>query len=99
MSGIGLTRQSIPSLPRGVRMKRDTVRDRTILVAPERTLALDGTGIAIMELVDGENSIEVIAERLAEKYDAPLQTIGNDVVAFLRDLINRGYLDLKNDRA
>ncbi|MEM8837051.1 MAG: pyrroloquinoline quinone biosynthesis peptide chaperone PqqD [Pseudomonadota bacterium] len=97
MSGSELTRQSVPSLPRGVRLKHDDVRDRTILVAPERTLVLDGPGIAIMELVDGENSIEVIAERLAEKFDAPLKTIGNDVVAFLRDLINRGYLDIRND--
>ena len=92
MSQTNLTKESIPFLPRGVCIKDDKVRERTILVAPERTLALDGSGIAIMELVDGVNSVESIARKLAEKYDAPIQTIGNDVVSFLRDLINRGYL-------
>jgi len=96
MSQTDLTRESIPFFPRGVRMKEDQVRERTILVAPERTIALDGTGIAILELVDGDNSVAMIAETLAAKYEAPLSVIGNDVVAFLRDLINRGYLELQD---
>jgi len=96
MSQTDLTRESVPFFPRGVRMKEDQVRERTILVAPERTIALDGTGIAILELVDGDNSVAMIAETLAAKYEAPLNVIGNDVVAFLRDLINRGYLELQD---
>jgi len=64
------------------------------MMAPERTLALDGAGIAILELVDGKKTIAEIVTVLAEKYDAPMQTIGNDVVAFVRDLINRGYLEI-----
>ncbi|MEM7215580.1 MAG: pyrroloquinoline quinone biosynthesis peptide chaperone PqqD [Pseudomonadota bacterium] len=96
MSGPQLTRMSIPMLPRGVRIKEDTVRGRTVLMAPERTVVLDETGIAILELVDGLNSIEQIATILAEKYDAPLKTVGNDTVVFIRDLINRGYLDIRD---
>lgn len=93
---VSLTCESVPFLPRGVRMKEDKVRDRMILVAPERTVVLDETGITILELIDGVNSIADIASKLAEKYDAPLQTIGNDLVAFIRDLVNRGYLELKD---
>ena len=96
MNAPTLTRQSVPVLPRGVRIREDKVRERTILIAPERTVALDGIGIAILDQVDGDRNIERIAAALAEKYDAPLQTIGNDVVAFLRDLMNRGYLDIKD---
>lgn len=96
MSDTELTKETIFSLPKGVRMKHDEVRDRTILMAPERTLALDGTGISIIELVDGKRSVGDIVSTLAEKYNAPMQTIGNDVVAFLRDLLNRGYLEVEN---
>lgn len=94
---LSLTRDSVPTLPRGVRLKHDEVRDRTILIAPERTLVLDGTSLAIIEMVDGQATVESIAQSLAKKYDAPLNTIGNDVVAFLKDLVNRGHLDVKND--
>jgi len=94
MSNSSLTKDSVLIMPRGVRIKHDEVRDRTILMAPERTLALDGAGIAILELVDGKKTVAEIVTVLAEKYDAPMQTIGNDVVAFVRDLINRGYLEI-----
>lgn len=96
MTEKSLTKDSIPFLPRGVMVKHDEVRERTILLAPERTLALDGTGISIIEMVDGKRSVADIVAVLAEKYDAPVQTIGNDVVAFLRDLINRGYVEISN---
>jgi len=94
MSEINLTKDSVPRLLRGVMVKFDEVRERTVLLAPERTLALDGTGISIIEMVDGKKTVSEIVHELADTYDAEVQTIGNDVVAFLRDLINRGYLGL-----
>ena len=59
--------------------------------------ALDEIGVAIMNKLDGENSIETIVGELAEVYDAPLSEIGHDVVAFLRELIARGYMDVRDD--
>ena len=97
MNSLALSKDSKPFLPKGVRMKNDKVRNRMILVAPERTLALDDTGVAIIELTDGENSVADIAQILAEKYDAPLQTIGNDIVSFLRELIRLGYIESGNN--
>jgi len=96
MTTIPLTKDSVVFLPRGVRIKEDSVRDRTILVAPERTVALDETGIAILTLIDGQKTLAEIVEELSAKYNAPKQEIGNDVVFFLKDLQNRGYLDVKS---
>lgn len=90
-----LSKDSIVYLPRGVRIKEDKVRERTILVAPERTVALDEIGVAILTIVDGEKTLAEIVEELSIKYNAPKQEIGNDVVTFLKDLQNRGYLDVK----
>ncbi|MEP3233065.1 MAG: pyrroloquinoline quinone biosynthesis peptide chaperone PqqD [Hyphomicrobiales bacterium] len=95
MTTTPLTKESIVYLPRGVRIKEDKVRERTVLVAPERTVALDEIGVAILAIVDGEKTLADIVEELSIKYNAPKQEIGNDVVAFLRDLQNRGYLDVK----
>ena len=96
MTTTPLTKESIVYLPRGVRIKEDKVRERTVLVAPERTVALDEIGVAILAIVDGEKTLADIVEELSVKYNAPKQEIGNDVVAFLRDLQNRGYLDVKS---
>ncbi len=94
MSSANLTKDSVPTLLQGVMVKHDDVRERTVLLAPERTLALDGTGIAIIEMIDGKKSVSEIVHDLAKQYEADVQTIGNDVVAFLRDLINRGYIGI-----
>lgn len=96
MTTTPLTKESIVYLPRGVRIKEDKVRERTVLVAPERTVALDEIGVTILAIVDGEKTLADIVEELSIKYNAPKQEIGNDVVAFLRDLQNRGYLDVKS---
>ena len=96
MTTTPLTKESIVYLPRGVRIKEDKVRERTVLVAPERTVALDEIGVAILAIVDGEKTLADIVEELSAQYNAPKQEIGNDVVAFLRDLQNRGYLDVKS---
>ena len=95
MTTTPLTKESIVYLPRGVRIKEDKVRERTVLVAPERTVALDEIGVAILAIVDGEKTLADIVEELSAQYNAPKQEIGNDVVAFVRDLQNRGYLDVK----
>ena len=96
MSEINLTRDSIVFLPRGVRIKEDKVRERIVIVAPERTVALDEVGHAILDKLDGERSLADVVELLAEQYNAPKQDIGNDVVAFIKDLLGRGYLEIKS---
>jgi pyrroloquinoline quinone biosynthesis protein D len=96
MSEISLTRDSIVFLPRGVRIKEDTVRERIVIVAPERTVALDEVGHAILNKLDGERTLADVVEILAKQYNAPKQDIGNDVVAFIKDLLGRGYLEIKS---
>jgi len=97
MTDISFTKDSIVSLPRGVRMIEDKVREKTVLMAPERTVALDEIGIAILETLDGKRSLADVVEVLSEKYNAPKQEIGNDVVAFIKDLHTRGYLEVSDE--
>jgi len=78
-----------PVLLRGVRTHWDAVRGTWVLLAPERAMALDEIGVAILAETDGETSFGEIVERLAAKYDAPPERIATDARRFLTGLIER----------
>ncbi|GAA4229644.1 pyrroloquinoline quinone biosynthesis peptide chaperone PqqD [Sagittula sp. NFXS13] len=90
---------AIPTLPRGVRLHFDKVRDTWVLLAPERTVTLDMIGHAILSEVDGVRSFDDITAGLAEKYQAPRDQIAKDSAAFLRTLADRRFLDLMTEVA
>ncbi|MFK7762476.1 MAG: pyrroloquinoline quinone biosynthesis peptide chaperone PqqD [Roseobacter sp.] len=84
----------IPSLPRGVRLHHDRVRDTWVLLAPERAITLDPVGHAILNEVDGNRSFGEITGTLAARYDAPQDQIQKDSSGFLDALRNRRFLDV-----
>ena len=87
--GAILPDQARPVLLRGVRTHWDAVRSTWFLLAPERAVALDEIGAAILAETDGETPFGEIVERLAAKYDAPPEQIATDARRFLTALIER----------
>ncbi|MEM6412964.1 MAG: pyrroloquinoline quinone biosynthesis peptide chaperone PqqD [Pseudomonadota bacterium] len=87
---IGL--DAVPFLPRGVRLKYDTVRRIDVLLGPERVVTLDGIGKSILDQMDGTSDVAGVAEALSVKYEAPRDVIEPDVQAFLQDLIEKGFV-------
>jgi pyrroloquinoline quinone biosynthesis protein D len=85
--------KSQPRLPRGVRLRRDEVRGRWTLLAPERIFEVDATAAAVLELCDGQRDLEVIVADLARRYNAPAAVIEKDVVAMLSDLEAKRVLE------
>jgi pyrroloquinoline quinone biosynthesis protein D len=88
-----LDSQSKPHLPRGVKLKRDEVRERWTLLAPERIFEVDATAATVLELCDGERDLKAIVAELAERYNAPSAVIEKDVVAMLADLKAKRVLE------
>lgn len=86
--------QTVPVIPRGVRLHEDRVRGRWVLLAPERTIDLDPIGLAILQEVDGKRDFQTVVAGLAAKYDAPADQISGDVAEFLSGLADRRILDL-----
>lgn len=82
----------LPRLPRGVRLRDDPVRAMTLLLAPERVLYPDSIGIAILRECNGDHSVAEIAACLAERFEAPVEQILQDIVELLQDLADRGYV-------
>jgi len=83
---------SKPILPRHARLKFDETRQVWVILAPERVLAPDEIAVEILQLCDGMRSVADIVDLLAAKYNAPRDDIGNDVIAMLQDLADKGFL-------
>ncbi len=86
---------AIPYLPRGVRAHFDRVRDRHVLLGPERALMLDEIGNAIVAELDGVRSEAQIAADLAARYGAPVEAVATDVAEFLSGLAEKRLVERK----
>lgn len=81
-----------PYLPRGVRVVADRVRGGKVLLGPEKAVALDPIGEAILSRVTGAVSLGDIIADLATTYAAPRDQIAMDVQQFLVGLRARMFL-------
>jgi pyrroloquinoline quinone biosynthesis protein D len=89
---ISVSEASRPVMPRHAKLKFDEVRQRWVILAPERVLAPDDTAVEILQLCDGVRSVEQMIDQLAAKYTADREAIGTDVIAMLQDLADKGFL-------
>jgi len=87
--------QTIPALPRGVRLRHDPARGGYVLLAPERVVKLDETAHAVVAQIDGERDLAMIAGLLAKEYAADMDTILGDICQLVTGLYARGLLELK----
>jgi pyrroloquinoline quinone biosynthesis protein D len=90
----GINGATVAKLARGVRLQRDEVRGRVVLLAPERALALDEVAIKIVEALDGVRTVDQIVDGFVQAYNAPRDQIVGDVTAFLRELADRRMVEL-----
>ena len=85
---------AIPKIPRGVRLSQDRVRNRWILLAPERILELDEIARAVLVLCDGVRDVAGISGELAKAYHAETPEIMADVKEMLGDLAAKHFVVL-----
>jgi pyrroloquinoline quinone biosynthesis protein D len=89
---ISVSEASRPMLPRHAKLKFDETRQRWVILAPERVLAPDDIAVEILQLCDSQRSVAQMIDQLADKYVAPRDAIGADVIAMLQDLADKGFL-------
>lgn len=85
---------TIAKLARGVKLREDPVRGQTVLLAPERALALDEIAVAIVKALDGIKTLDVIAAEFSDLFGAPKDEILVDMIAFIREFSNRRMLEI-----
>lgn len=81
----------VPRFPSGVRLHRDAVRNRDVLLYPEGALVLNDTATAVLELVDGVRTIDEIAAELSARFGGA--DVRDDVRELVADIAAEGLLD------
>jgi coenzyme PQQ biosynthesis protein PqqD len=82
-----------PRLAPGVRLNEKSQLPRTLLM-PERALRLNGPSLEIVQLCDGNHTIQQIAEKLHALYSkAEPQRITDDLLGYLALLHDQRAID------
>ena len=89
-----LDSEALPRLAPHVRFRFDETRARWVVLSPERLLVPDAIAVEVLKLCDGKASIAVMITTLAERYQAPRETVEADVLELLQDLTDQGILTL-----
>jgi pyrroloquinoline quinone biosynthesis protein D len=74
------------------RFRFDDIRQAWVVLAPERLLLPDEQAVEILQLINGERTVDTVIDELARRYEAPREVIATDVVAMLQDLIGKKVL-------
>ena len=93
MERVVVAESSVLSLAPHIVFRFDEVRQRWIILAPERLMLPDEQAVAILQLVDGRTGVSAIVDSLAARYSqAPRDLIAKDVTTMLQDLADKGCL-------
>ncbi len=84
---------SRPRLPHHVKLRFDSVRERWVLLVPERVLLPNGSAADILRRCDGETSVAAIADQLAGAYSVPSSDIRSEVKELLQGLADKGFIE------
>ncbi len=85
---------SIPRLPRGVRLKYDETRGEWLLLAPERVIKADAIAAEVLKRCDGTATIGAIVDDLVRQFSADRARVETDVKNLLAELAAKRVVDL-----
>ena len=79
-----------PRLATGARLQYDDVREEHLLLIPEGAVKLNPTAAEVLELCDGERSLDEIVGALSARYDGA--DVREDVTELVDGLAQRGLV-------
>ncbi|MBV9337494.1 MAG: pyrroloquinoline quinone biosynthesis peptide chaperone PqqD [Solirubrobacterales bacterium] len=79
-----------PRLVTGARLRYDDVREEHLLLVPEGAVRLNPTAAEVLELCDGDRSLEEIVGVLSTRYGGA--DVGEDVRELVDGMAERGLL-------
>jgi pyrroloquinoline quinone biosynthesis protein D len=79
-----------PRLATGARLRYDEVREEHLLLVPEGAVVLNPTAAEVLELCDGERSLDEIVGALSARYDGA--DVRDDVTELVEGLAQRGLV-------
>ena len=79
-----------PRLVTGARLRYDEVREEHLLLIPEGAVRLNPTAAEVLELCDGERSLDDIVGALSARYDGA--DVRDDVVDLVDAMVEKGLV-------
>ena len=79
-----------PRLATGARLRYDDVREEHLLLIPEGAVRLNPTAAQVLELCDGERSLEEIVDALSARYEGA--DIRDDIVELVDAMAQKGLV-------
>jgi pyrroloquinoline quinone biosynthesis protein D len=79
-----------PRLVTGARLRYDEVREEHVLLVPEGVVRLNPTAAEVLELCDGERSLDDIVGALSTRYEGA--DVRDDVVGLVDAMTQRGLV-------
>ena len=79
-----------PRLATGARLQYDEVREEHLLLIPEGVVRLNPTAAEVLELCDGERSLDDIVGALSERYAGA--DLGDDVRGLVDAMAEKGLV-------
>ena len=79
-----------PRLVTGARLQYDDVREEHVLLVPEGAVRLNSTAAEVLELCDGERSLDEIVGTISERYEGA--NLRDDVQGLVDGLTQRGLV-------
>ena len=94
---------SFPKLAAKARLKFDKVREKHLLLLPERVVVLNDTAASILTLCNGNQTVHTITEKMRATLQAgtdamdtgaypDLKTMKADISEFLREMEEQGWV-------
>jgi pyrroloquinoline quinone biosynthesis protein D len=79
-----------PRLVTGARLRYDEVREEHVLLIPEGVVRLNPTAAELLDLCDGERSLDDIVGALSSRYDGA--DVREDVLGMVDAMVQRGLV-------
>ena len=92
MSASELGLELKPKLAPKTKLRLDPKTGKYMLLYPEKGLALNPTGAAILKLCDGERTLAAIVTALGEEFRSDADVLRKEVLGFVQALLDRGLL-------
>lgn len=99
---------SLPKLAAKARLKFDKVREKHLLLLPEKVVVLNETAASILRLCDGSRNVNTITEDISTSLMAgsetknsgalpDLKTMEADISEFLREMADQGWVVIQHE--